>query len=476
MPDASVDKSVVNWLMHVISGKDTEEPETTQSAEEQGGTTSETVAIGEPPHAETPAAPEPEKALDAISTFTAEDLCGAPVVPIVPIAHSQLDEITAEDLCFVPNKLKPQTDAVADVLRPAGPQLVQSLKQEVTAEGVSREGVEAAETETSAAVEGHGPVPVDMAEVDIARPSATETDAAPEVEWQPMVKPEPEAAGPELVEPNAAEAMSNAESVAEPVAETPVIEANAAAAESHTGESTSSDAADQKNEHNAVTEGEPDEITVSAFFRHYETQMSAPPSAESESAVEPAQLPTVSDSTFRVEGPAANAEPALFQETEEVASDAAGEGDRAEKFAMHGHGLDPEFLKEIEERPERWNAAWKAMMRLGSMMPWLSRFSPMFEGGEQSALSKEVRHEVSGLRLLQYEIKTTIQDHSLQLKRLEDELTKVRESVESDSTDGARVMESMKSTARLVRMVGIGIGALLLVLILMIAIMMAHGR
>ena len=87
----------------------------------------------------------------------------------------------------------------------------------------------------------------------------------------------------------------------------------------------------------------------------------------------------------------------------------------------------------------------------------------------------EVRQDVAGLRLVQYEIRTTVQDHTLQLKRIDEQLGRIRESLEPKSAD-ADLVENVKSMSRLVRIVGAGLGGLVLVLILLVAILLAHGR
>ena len=139
----------------------------------------------------------------------------------------------------------------------------------------------------------------------------------------------------------------------------------------------------------------------------------------------------------------------------------------------------PKELQQLEGRPEGWNAAVKTLLRLGSVLPWLVRVLPMLEGNagkdQTTGLSHEVRHEVADLRLVQYELRTAVQDQSLQLKRVEDQLSRIRQSLEPDSSQRSGLDATVKSTVKLVRLMGIGVGALLLVLIVMVAILMAHG-
>lgn len=77
--------------------------------------------------------------------------------------------------------------------------------------------------------------------------------------------------------------------------------------------------------------------------------------------------------------------------------------------------------------------------------------------------------------MVQYEIRSTVHDHSLQLKRMEEQLTRVREVMESESSEHGELTESVMATVKLVRMLGMGLGALLLTLIVMVGLILVHG-
>jgi hypothetical protein len=132
-----------------------------------------------------------------------------------------------------------------------------------------------------------------------------------------------------------------------------------------------------------------------------------------------------------------------------------------------------------EAKPEDLSAAIKTLMQLGSVLPLAARMAPREGETVQEPVavdSQEVKQEVSGLRLLQYEIKTTVQDQSMHLKRLEDQLARLRESAEMDSAESASAMDNMKSTAKMVRVMGIGLGVMLMVLILLIGMVLMHVK
>lgn len=64
----------------------------------------------------------------------------------------------------------------------------------------------------------------------------------------------------------------------------------------------------------------------------------------------------------------------------------------------------------------------------------------------------------------------------MHLKRLEEQLARVRESMERDSAESASVMDSVQSTVKMVRVMGIGLGVMLMVLILMVGMMLVHAK
>lgn len=150
-----------------------------------------------------------------------------------------------------------------------------------------------------------------------------------------------------------------------------------------------------------------------------------------------------------------------------------------------GSYLGPDEVEEIEKaKPDGWSQSWRTLIRLGSALPWLSRALPALEagmggqvgppaapqGGAAPGASAEMQQDVAGMRLVQYEIRTTVQDHAAHLKRMEEQLTRVRESVESKAAQ-KELTENVQSAMKMVKLVGIGLGGLL-VLLIVLAVMM----
>ncbi|HEX5233775.1 MAG TPA: hypothetical protein VFW25_00450 [Silvibacterium sp.] len=169
------------------------------------------------------------------------------------------------------------------------------------------------------------------------------------------------------------------------------------------------------------------------------------------------------------------------EESEESASARGGvwaEGERKEMT----EGTSESALalnddaSEIDGDPR--NSAVRTLLHMGSMLPWLARESPAADSrNKQSiALTQEVRQEVAGMRLVQHEIRSTVHDHSLQLKRVEDQLTRVRETLVDDADETAELVTSVKSTTRTVQVVGISVCALLGFVLVMVMLLFLRAK
>jgi hypothetical protein len=140
-----------------------------------------------------------------------------------------------------------------------------------------------------------------------------------------------------------------------------------------------------------------------------------------------------------------------------------------------------EGTSEVEEvRPGGVQSSGvKALLKLGSMLPWLARDFPVVESvnkPQNNALTQEVRDEVAGMRLVQNEIRSTVHDHSLQLKRVEEQLSRVRETLVEEASETADLVDSVKTTNRAVTLFGVGVCLLLVFMMGMLVYLVMHNR
>lgn len=580
--DESTRKTATDWLMQVISGRKAVNSRNNgaeyNGAEHNGSeyredfvSSGNVVAVAEVRRTEE-MPPEPAVA------FTAEDLCGAPVIP-VPKAAAK-NEITADDVCWVPEemRLKPQPPVVeqpasaklhvmpspeqvreSDIQRPGSVResVVASSRQTdeevITAADIWREPApymvvpmlngmdsEPEPTEITAAdiardwvlnnlSEQSGPdmptsfrvlksVAPAVSTADAAGPAAVATAlaaemAAPVIEASaPTIEaaaPMIEAAAAPVIEAAAVPASEMAAPVVESVAEasTQVAEEVAASTEPVMVEAPAHVDGLVGTDPEIITHGSeaPVEMPVPAVGVEAET---FPEQDEADTQEIEAALAHPGDLSAQEIPAELEPEAALEQDAEAeakasanvfaregfwgaAAESEAGEGEIPSKAMLRGmkRAYTASGSADFEKHPEGWFSAWKTMLRLGSVLPWVARALPALESGAlgvepgpavapgapgATGVAQETRQDVAGLRLVQYEIRTTVQDHSMQLKRMEEQLTRVRESVESRSSENAEVAENLRATTRLMKLGGMGLGALLLVLIVLVIVMLAH--
>jgi hypothetical protein len=557
--DPNEQKSVSDWLMHVISGKPPIEGQPSEASQTAAPRDAGAVAVQDMPRENGRAKVAEEKKKEkTVAEFTAEDLCGPAVFQMPAPAAPAKEEITADDLCWVPpsEAIKPHRNgnsAVADLmeqLRNGAPAVEAQPHKNGTGEKIPVHEPElsrAAEIVEMKAPEKPAPPLV----VEAARPQQerraveakeAEHHAAAEVVEEKKPQPEPDPAAYFLRdrvintrEPQdttnfsrrtmaAAAAGDHEVTVADILRERvlrqmePAVAPFPAKAEPVAPEAAAIAHEDvRKKEEPPVEQVKRTKAAVESQPSPPQVQEKAAPEPSAgkvERAAKPAAvaeelplaLPQVIEiATSRVEelssaakteshaGVAVGAKSVFAQEgiwgdTTRV-DDAAREEepsfieeDPMYQASKRGY-LKPEELQELEhameeEKPENLSSALKTLVRLGSVLPWISRATPGAEGGPgtemETGLSHEGRHEIANLRMIQYEIRSTVHDHSLQLKRMEELMIRVRESMESDTRESMDLGESMKSTAKLLRLVGIGLGVLMVVLIVMVGLGLGH--
>lgn len=587
--DPTARKKATDWLMQVISAKKPINLNLNGSEyEEDGGVA---VAVAEP-------AEEP-KPVKWAGEFGAEDLCGSPAVPVVrvePVALNGKSEVTADDVCWVPEdrRLKPQpppppavepapkvlqmatpvreSQREPEVLRPeprkpspaavaeefygktnlAADPVSRRSPDEVAIEDISREPapyvVEPMPSWGAFSESFHASDMLDrpITEADIARDWVVQSLDPTEVSGKDgvvlpfsfKVLKSKEAAATE----SASAAPAQLDSSPAPVAESSQVEAVISAPEisgaafAHDAEAA---ALPEISAATAVAEPEPATATEPPALRGAAelestpvtgpenitaTVNEVPVAAESvatviEAADEPQAVLEVSPLPMSVPEPQSLeahtstldpeealplpeatahevvpeevvAAPEAAQHPESVFAregfwngSVPGEVAASEEAPLNVDmkpsypAAEEQHLDESSKPPEEWVSAWKALLRIGSVLPWMAKTLPAGETGltADAGAPGEVRQDVAGLRLVQYEIRTTVQDHTLQLKRMDEQLGRIRESLESKSSD-SDLVENVESMSRLIRIVGVGLGGLVLVLILLVAILLAHGR
>jgi hypothetical protein len=150
-----------------------------------------------------------------------------------------------------------------------------------------------------------------------------------------------------------------------------------------------------------------------------------------------------------------------------------------EKPAQRPADIMASDMLAIEEpKSSEENAMWKALLQIKAFLPYVSRLLPLLDLGlghaQSSSATNELRENVTALQSTQRDLRVSVQDQTLQLKRVEENLTRMREVSEKNAFEHAELVEDVKSIGNLVRVVGAGLAILLIVLILMVGALLAH--
>ncbi len=106
-------------------------------------------------------------------------------------------------------------------------------------------------------------------------------------------------------------------------------------------------------------------------------------------------------------------------------------------------------LKELAQDP-----MWKTLLQFKGWLPFITRVLPLLDmasGHSQAssstaiALSNDLKQGMSGLQKSQQDLRITLQDQTLQLKRFEDQVARMREATEKNSLEHSELVEDVKS-------------------------------
>jgi hypothetical protein len=132
-------------------------------------------------------------------------------------------------------------------------------------------------------------------------------------------------------------------------------------------------------------------------------------------------------------------------------------------------GLPPP--EELEHHP-----MWKTLLQLRTFLPYVTRLLEMSGPGQPStALSHEVRQSVGALESGHRELRLAVQDQSLQMKRMEEAMTRTQEATERNASELTEMTEDLKSMHTLVRRASIVLGVLLLALIGLVVVALVRA-
>lgn len=134
-----------------------------------------------------------------------------------------------------------------------------------------------------------------------------------------------------------------------------------------------------------------------------------------------------------------------------------------------GGAHDPDSMPMLPDpaRGTDENAMLKALLQFRMMMPYMSRLmEPQGQADPGiAALASELKQSVGDLQLTQRDLRMTVQEQLVQMKRVEEEMNKIGKATDKNAFETTDLVEDMKSMHSLVRKTAGTLGAMLAVLI-----------
>jgi hypothetical protein len=125
---------------------------------------------------------------------------------------------------------------------------------------------------------------------------------------------------------------------------------------------------------------------------------------------------------------------------------------------------------------------WKILLQLKPFLPYLARLVPLLDIAvgpmQNAALSNEIREAIAAstakIQAIQRDVNAVAQDQALQLKRLEEEIIRLRDASEKYTAAQASLVEDVQQVNKLILWSAAGLGMLLVVLIVMTAVLLSR--
>lgn len=136
-------------------------------------------------------------------------------------------------------------------------------------------------------------------------------------------------------------------------------------------------------------------------------------------------------------------------------------------------GLETVPLSLPSARELEHNPMWKALLQFRAFLPYIARLLEMSTPSQQStALSTELRNEmrqsVGALEASHRDLRLAVQDQTVEIKRIEEGMTRTREATERNVLEVTELGEDVRSMRSLVKT---AIAILLLLFLMLIGLL-----
>lgn len=120
----------------------------------------------------------------------------------------------------------------------------------------------------------------------------------------------------------------------------------------------------------------------------------------------------------------------------------------------------PDPMRGLEDNP-----MLKTLLQFRMLMPYLSPMGAQEHDPAMTGLSTELRQSVGDLQLAQRDLRMTVQEQLVQMKRVEEEMHRTREATEKNAFESANLVEDMKSVYSLLKKTAGVLGVMIAALI-----------
>jgi hypothetical protein len=114
--------------------------------------------------------------------------------------------------------------------------------------------------------------------------------------------------------------------------------------------------------------------------------------------------------------------------------------------------LDLQSARELEHNP-----MWKALLQLRAFLPYIARLVEMSNPSQPNTavvtaeLRSEVRQTVGALESSHRDLRLAVQDQTVEIKRIEETITKAREATERNAVEVTELADDVRSMRSMVR-------------------------
>ena len=131
--------------------------------------------------------------------------------------------------------------------------------------------------------------------------------------------------------------------------------------------------------------------------------------------------------------------------------------------------LEPVSIGLPSVRDLEHNPMWKALLQLRAFLPYVARLLEMSNPSQQSTamtaeLRGEVRQSVSALESSHRDLRLAVLDQTVEIKRIEEAMTKTREATERNALEVTELAEDVRSMRSLMK------GALVMLVLLFLTL------